>query len=57
MMKQYSVFYGKTPIEYTGYFKSVAAVRNYLKSRYKDGGAGLTFRAVGEQTTYIVKNK
>jgi hypothetical protein len=56
-MKQYSVYFEGMSIEYTGYFKSVAAVRKYLKSRYKDNGAGLTFRAVYptvEQKIYSV---
>ena len=44
-MKQYSVLYNGRSIEYTGYFKSVAAVRRYLKQRYSDS-AGITFRAV-----------
>lgn len=43
-MKQYAVYLGSEPIEYTGYFKTPAAVRKYLKSRYKN--QGLTFRAV-----------
>lgn len=45
-MKQYSVFFEGFPIEYTGYFKSVSDVRKYLKSRYKNNGTGLTFKAV-----------
>lgn len=43
--KQYSVFFDGIPIEYTGYFKSVSAVRSYLKARYSDT-KGLTFKAV-----------
>lgn len=45
-MKQYAVFYMDTPIEYTGYFKSVAAVRKYLKARYAGQGFGIRFKAV-----------
>lgn len=45
-MKQYAIYLGLEAIEYTGYFKTPAAVRKYLKSRYKDNGSGLTFRAV-----------
>lgn len=45
-MKQYAVFYMDTPIEYTGYFKSIAAVRKYLKARYAGNGFGLRFKAI-----------
>lgn len=45
-MKQYSVYYDGVSIEYTGYFKSVAAVRKYLREKYSNQGAGLSFRAV-----------
>ena len=45
-MKQYAIYFEDMAIEYTGYFKSVNAVRKYLRERYNDNGAGLTFRAV-----------
>lgn len=45
-MKQYVVMFAGMSIEHTGYFKTPGAVRTYLKKRYKDGGAGITFRAV-----------
>jgi hypothetical protein len=45
-MKQYSVLFSGMSIEYTGYFKTPGDVRTYLKKKYKDNGAGLTFRAV-----------
>ena len=48
MEKQYSVYYRGTPIEYTGYFKSVAAVRKYLKQRYSDV-TEVTFKVVYPQ--------
>lgn len=44
-MKQYSVLYDGMSIEFTGYFKSVASVRKYLKQRYSDCSL-ITFRAV-----------
>jgi len=53
-MKQYSVFFAGRPIEYTPYLKSVAAVRKYLKARFKDQGAGLTFKAIGSDKFYTV---
>ena len=43
-MKQYAVYFQGDAIEYTGYFKTVAAVRKYLKARYKN--SGITFQAV-----------
>jgi len=55
-MKQYSVMYNGMAIEYTGYFKSVSAVRAFLKKRYSNT-EGVTFRAVYpvfEQTVYEV---
>lgn len=45
-MKQYSVYFEGSPIEYTGYFKSVSAVRKYLRERYTKNIADITFRAV-----------
>lgn len=56
-MKQYSVYYEGMLIESTGYFESVAKVRKYLRSRYKNNGLGLTFRAcypVFEKRIYSV---
>lgn len=44
-MKQYSVLYNGRSIEYTGYFKTVSAVRKYLKQRYSDC-TNITFRAI-----------
>jgi hypothetical protein len=43
-MKQYAVYFEGMAVEYTGYFKTPAAVRKYLKARYKN--SGITFRAV-----------
>ena len=43
--KQYAVYYAGVPIEYTGYLKSVQAVRTFLKRRYSET-KGMTFRAV-----------
>jgi len=45
-MKQYSVYFEGISIEYTGYFKSVSAVRKYLRERYSKNIADITFRAV-----------
>ncbi len=44
-MKQYSVYFEGQWIEATGYFKSVSAIRNFLKKRYSDCSK-ITFRAV-----------
>ena len=44
-MKQYSVLYDGMSIEFTGYFKTVSAVRKYLKQRYSDC-TKITFQAV-----------
>lgn len=55
-MKQYSVYFDNMMIECTGYFKSVSAVRAFLKKRYSNT-EGVTFRAVYpvfEQTVYEV---
>ena len=49
MEKQYSVYYRGTPIEYTGYLKSVAAARKYLKQRYWGDYSELTFKVVYPQ--------
>lgn len=48
---QYAVYYMNVaaPIEYTGYFDSLAAVRKYLRERYAGNGFGLRFRAVYPQ--------
>jgi hypothetical protein len=43
--KQYVVYYQGTPIENTGYFESVAKVREYLRKRYLVA-PGMSFRAV-----------
>lgn len=45
-MKQYSILFQGTFIEYTGYFKSVSEVRKYLKSRYPSNLSDITFKAV-----------
>ena len=44
-MKQYSVYFDGQFIEATGYFKSVSAIRNFLKKRYSDC-SNITFQAV-----------
>ena len=44
-MKQYSVYFDGQFIEATGYFKSVSAIRNFLKKRYSDC-TKITFQAV-----------
>lgn len=44
-MKQYSVYFEGQFIEATGYFKSVSAIRNFLKKRYSDCSK-ITFQAV-----------
>ena len=48
-MKQYAVYFQNMPVEYTGYFKSIDAIRKYLRARYKDNGSGLTFKVVYPQ--------
>jgi hypothetical protein len=56
IMKQYSVYFDGQFIEATGYFKSVSAVRAFLKKRYSNT-KGMTFQAVYpalEQTVYEV---
>jgi hypothetical protein len=56
IMKQYSVYFDGQFIEATGYFKSVSAVRSFLKKRYSNTN-GITFQAVYpvvEQTVYEV---
>lgn len=47
-MKQYVVTLAETgrSIEHTGYFKTVAAVRKYLKTRYGTHATLLKFQAV-----------
>ena len=44
-MKQYSVYFDGSFIEATGYFKSVPAIRNFLKKRYSDCSK-ITFQEV-----------
>ena len=44
-MKQYSVYFDGQWIEATGYFKSISAIRNFLKKRYSDCSK-ITFSAV-----------
>ena len=44
-MKQYSVYFDGQWIESTGYFKSVSAIRTFLKQRYSDCSK-ITFQAV-----------
>ena len=51
-MKQYSILLEGFPIEYTGYLKSVSAVRKYLRERYNNTDK-VTFRAVYP----VVENK
>jgi hypothetical protein len=56
-MKQYVVYYMDVPVEYTGYFKSISAVRKYLKSKYAGNGFGLRFKAIYpkvEEKVYVV---
>lgn len=49
-MNQYIVMYAGCSIDYTPYFKSVRAVRTWLKKRYKDCN-GMTFASVKDPKT------
>ena len=47
-MRQYAIYFQNMPVEYTGYFKSIGAVRKYLKQRYSDL-TEVTFKVVYPQ--------